>query len=77
MHHMFDIFKRLPDGTPLWIEAAPSLSEAKQRVARMADDSQNEYFIFSVHDGGIVSLVTGTDQFGTLNRWPRSGETIH
>jgi len=77
VHHMFDIFKRLPDGTPLWIEAVPTLLEAKQRVARMANESLNEYFIFSAYDGGIVSLVTGSDQPLTAHRRPRSGETVH
>ena len=78
MNYVFDIFKRLPDGTPLWVEAVPGLTEAKERIARLAFDSHSEYFIFSVRDGGIVALVTQSDHgaFPIRNR-TRDGQTIH
>ncbi|MGH9704629.1 MAG: hypothetical protein ACRD4K_14735 [Candidatus Acidiferrales bacterium] len=78
MQYMFDIFKRLPDGTPLWVEAVPGLVEAKQRIARLAFESQSEYFIFSVRDGGIVALVTQSEPLPVSGEnYALKGQTIH
>lgn len=78
MQYMFDIFKRLPDGTPLWVEAVPGLLEAKQRIARLAFESQSEYFIFSVRDGGIVALVTQSEPLPVSGKnYTPEGQRIH
>ena len=50
----FDIFKRLPDGHPLWVKAVEGLEEAKSQLARMAVNSPGEYFIYSVRNACIV-----------------------
>jgi hypothetical protein len=50
----FDIFKRLPDGHPLWVKAVEGFEEAKQQLARLADNSQDEYFIYSAQKGCVV-----------------------
>jgi hypothetical protein len=46
MRSAFDIFKVLSDG-PLWVSAAQSLREAKERMARFVLVSPGEYFIRS------------------------------
>jgi hypothetical protein len=50
----FDIFKRLPDGHPLWVKAVDGLDEARAQLARLAASSRDEYFIYSVKNGCIV-----------------------
>jgi hypothetical protein len=50
----FDIFKRLPDGHPLWVKAVEGLEEAKVQLARIAASSPGEYFIYSVRNACIV-----------------------
>jgi hypothetical protein len=50
----FDIFKRLPDGHPLWVKAVDGLEEARAQLARLPSSSRDEYFIYSVKNGCIV-----------------------
>ena len=50
----FDIFKRLPDGHPLWVKAVDGLEEAKHQVARLKANSSDEYFIYNVQQGCII-----------------------
>jgi hypothetical protein len=47
----FDIFKKLPDGHPLWVKAVDGLEEARVQLARLAATSPGEYFIYSVRNG--------------------------
>lgn len=54
MDAKFDIFKRLPDGHPIWVKAVDGLEEAKNQLARLAVSSPGEYFIYSARNGGIV-----------------------
>lgn len=42
----FDIFKQLPDGAPIWIEATDTLHEAKQRVAELSSAQPGYYAIY-------------------------------
>jgi hypothetical protein len=54
MDAKFDIFKKLPDGHPLWVKAVVGLEEAKKQLARLAANSPDEYFIYCVHNGRVV-----------------------
>jgi hypothetical protein len=54
MNAKFDIFKKLPDGNPLWVKAVDGLEEAKIHIARLAAVSPGEYFIFNVRNGSII-----------------------
>lgn len=51
----FDIFKRLPDGHPLWVNAIEGLEEAQAQLVRLYVTSPGEYFIYSSQNGGIVA----------------------
>jgi hypothetical protein len=54
MDAKFDIFKKLPDGHPLWVKAVDGLEEAKAQLARLAAGSPDEYFIYSIRNGCVV-----------------------
>jgi hypothetical protein len=54
MSAKFDIFKKLPDGHPLWVKAVDGLEEARAQLARLAASSPGEYFIYSVQNDGCV-----------------------
>jgi hypothetical protein len=48
VNRAFDIFKRLADGRPEWVEAVEGLEEASARMSRLASNSSATYFIYSV-----------------------------
>jgi hypothetical protein len=50
----FDIFKKLPDGHPLWVKAVDGLEEARAQLARLGASSPGEYFIYSLRNGCVV-----------------------
>jgi hypothetical protein len=54
MDAKFDIFKKLPDGHPLWVKAVEGLEEARAQLARLAASSPGEYFIYSVRNGRVI-----------------------
>ena len=56
MEMKFDIFLRLPDGKPLWVEAVEELEKAKLHVQRMIEVSPGEYFIFNSRTGQILRV---------------------
>ena len=54
MKAKFDIFKKLPNGHPLWVKAVEELEEAKALLARLAETSPGEYFIYSPRNGTVI-----------------------
>lgn len=60
MHAEFDIFKRLPDGQPLWVKAVEGLEEARAQLARLAASAPGEYFIYSVRLGRVLQTQFAT-----------------
>ncbi|MGH9699977.1 MAG: hypothetical protein ACRD5R_05605 [Candidatus Acidiferrales bacterium] len=50
----YDIFKRLPDSTPLWVEAVVGLEEAAKRVESLSDAAGGAYLMY---DPRIASFV--------------------
>jgi hypothetical protein len=52
----FDIFKADSSGSPVWVEAASELEEAKARVHQLMKDCPCEYFIFSQATGRKISI---------------------
>jgi hypothetical protein len=53
MKAIFDIFARLPDGGPIWIECVEGVNEAKRRVSELSLIAPREYFIYSETSGAI------------------------
>jgi hypothetical protein len=55
MSAKFDIFKRLPDGRPIWVTSVENLEEAKRQLMQMAETSPGDYFIFSTREGRVIT----------------------
>jgi hypothetical protein len=51
----FDIFKKLPDGQPIWVKAVEGFKEAKLELARIASEMPGEYFIFDMRNGSKIN----------------------
>ena len=51
----FDIFKKLPDGHPIWIKAVEGLDEAKSQLRQMAQSSPGDYFICNLRNGNVIT----------------------
>jgi hypothetical protein len=54
MNMIFDIFLRLPDGKPLWVEAVDGFEKAKVHVEELVQASPGDYFIFDSKTGRIL-----------------------
>ena len=55
MDAKFDIFKKLPDGQPLWVRAVEGLEEAKRQLMQMAVASPGDYFIYNTRSGEVIA----------------------
>jgi hypothetical protein len=51
-----DIFLRLPDGKPLWVEAVEGYDKAKLHIQELIQVSPGEYFIFDSRTGQILTV---------------------
>ena len=58
MRFKFDIFKRLRDGTSLWIAAVEGLEEARNQIKRLAVVGPGDYMIYSEEKCLVVERVT-------------------
>ena len=58
MRSKFDIFKRLRDGTSLWIAAVEGLEEARNRINRLAVVVPGNYLIYSEEKGLVIESMT-------------------
>ena len=56
--YSFDIFQQLPDGAPIWIEAAPSLEQAKERLAELVVSKPGSYAIYDSYQAVFVTRFT-------------------
>ena len=53
MTTVVDIFARLPDGSPIWLEAVEDLQHARARMRDLNRITPREYFIYSERNGSI------------------------
>ena len=53
MTPIVDIFDKLPDGSPMWIEAVEGLDNARARVKELRRRVPADYFIYSEQNGTI------------------------
>ena len=56
MEPRFDVFARLPDGHPLWIQSFENLAEARKRLKQVALNALGDCFIYS-EESGVVELI--------------------
>jgi hypothetical protein len=52
----FDIFKKLPDGQPIWVKAVEGLEEAKRQLTQMSTRAPGDYFICNLRNGQMFNL---------------------
>jgi hypothetical protein len=63
MDYRFDIFKRRSNGNTLWITTVEGLTEAKRRMARFAQLSPGEYFVYLQGEGIVAELGAEQQQW--------------
>jgi hypothetical protein len=63
MDYRFDIFKRRSNGNTLWITTVDGLTEAKRRMARFAQLSPGEYFVYLQGEGIVAALGAENQQW--------------
>jgi hypothetical protein len=58
MEPIYDLFSRLPDGSPLWLESIEGLEKAEKRMNVLVGlHPTGEYFIYSEKCGGVVRRI--------------------
>ncbi len=55
MDAKYDIFRKLPDGQPVWMKAVVGLQDAKYELVQMAKLFPGDYFIFDTRNGSVIS----------------------
>lgn len=56
MEGKFDIFKKLPDGNPIWVKAVIGLEEAKRQLEQMTKTTPGaEFFIYNTRNGQVIA----------------------
>ena len=55
----YDIFRKLHDGSPIWIMQASTLQDAKQNVKALLASSPADYFIRDATTGEVIDLSDG------------------
>ena len=53
----YDIFRKLDDGSPLWIADVASLNEAKEKIELLFSQSSAAYFIRDASTGNVVFSI--------------------
>lgn len=54
MNEKFDIFRKLPDGHPIWLRAVDGLAEAKRQLSEIAKNEPGDYFLYNSPSGQII-----------------------
>jgi hypothetical protein len=54
MEQKLDIFVRLPDGKPLWVDSVVGYDKAKLALERLIQSTPGDYFLFNANTGEIV-----------------------
>jgi hypothetical protein len=54
MEQKLDIFLRLPDGKPLWVECVLGYEKAKLKLEKLLQSTPGDYFLFNARTGEIV-----------------------
>ena len=56
----FDIFRTLPDGSPLWIEAVTGLENTRKRVMELERIAPDKYRVFDSITQRFVDILGKT-----------------
>ena len=61
MKRTYDIFRRLPDGGPVWIEAVQTLEGARARLTLLSEAQPGDYFVYDLIQNKIVEFAEYAD----------------
>jgi hypothetical protein len=64
----FDIFRRLDDGTPLWVARVNSLVEVRARLTALRQLSPGNYFVRDAETGQSIEADWGENSGGKLEQ---------
>jgi hypothetical protein len=56
----YDIFERLPDGQPLWVQAVATLDEARTQIVALGCSrgrSVRDFFVYDVKRASEVAIL--------------------
>jgi hypothetical protein len=59
MKATYDIFKKLPTGSPIWVEAVQGLEFARARLAKLMQADPGDYLVYDLTNAKIVESLTG------------------
>jgi hypothetical protein len=54
---VYDIFRKLPDSSPLWIEAIEGLEQARNRLRQLSSQSPGEYLLYDTANRRFLNLA--------------------
>jgi hypothetical protein len=57
----YDIFRRLPDGGPVWIEAVETLESARARLRYLLEAQPGDYFVYDLVQNKIIEYAEYAD----------------
>ena len=68
----YDIFRKLPDGAPIWIEAVHTLECAHLRLEKLNKVQPGDYFVYDLSRGKIMAnaILRGGTEFCVVNPHP-------
>lgn len=55
----YDIFKKLPSGSPIWIEAVQGLELARIRLATLVKADPGDYLLYDLTNAKIIENSIG------------------
>jgi hypothetical protein len=59
MKATYDIFKKHPTGSPIWVEAVQGLEFARVRIAKLVQADPGDYLLYDLKNARIVESLTG------------------
>ena len=57
MKATYDIFRELPDSSPIWIESVQGLENAKVRLSNLIKSRPGDYFVYDPEAAKIVATA--------------------
>jgi hypothetical protein len=56
----FDIFRTLPDGSPLWVEAVKGIDDTRRRLIELQRIAPDKYRVYDSVSNSFVDLLGKT-----------------
>ena len=57
----YDIFRKLPDGAPIWIEAVDDLQHVRNRLADLKQIEPGEYVVYDLSSQQVVAAESSIE----------------